>query len=103
MSHVVLLGLVAFFAVNVARRLPGVADWTLNGIKPWACDVCMSFWVVAAISGIRYGVHRHFDIWDAVATAGVCLLLLILSAPRPAPLPPPPDRPKIFPDETGAE
>jgi hypothetical protein len=40
-------------SVCVVRALPLVAEWTNKGIKPWACDLCMSFWTsVAALAAL---------------------------------------------------
>ena len=26
------------------RAVPPFSTWNENGVKPWACDLCMSFW-----------------------------------------------------------
>lgn len=42
--YVVLVALSAASIVPVVRALPGIQGWVQRGIKPWACDLCMSFW-----------------------------------------------------------
>lgn len=39
-----LVGLTAVGLIQVVRALPLVRDWVLRGTKPWACDLCMSWW-----------------------------------------------------------
>lgn len=39
-----LIGMSAAAVPPVLRALPFISDWTARGIKPWACDLCMSFW-----------------------------------------------------------
>jgi len=36
----------------VLRFLPPVSRWNEAGIKPWGCDLCMSFWCSALCLGV---------------------------------------------------
>ena len=45
------LGLTVVGAIQVIRALPGVRRWVLNGVKPWACDLCMSWWLSLLAAG----------------------------------------------------
>lgn len=81
LTAVVVLGFASFFAVSAIRRLPVVEGWTLTGVKPWACNLCMSLWVALAWTLVTRapGVFRGDYIasgltWAAVA--GVCLVML---------------------------
>lgn len=40
----ILVALTAAGLVPVVRQVPAVQDWMFKGIKPWVCDLCMSFW-----------------------------------------------------------
>jgi len=35
---------------TAVRALPLVQRWMLDRVKPWACDVCMSFWTVGLVT-----------------------------------------------------
>ncbi len=56
----------AFIALTVpglvlaVRALPPVLRWVEAGVKPWSCDVCLSFWASAAL-GI--GAANAFGDW----------------------------------------
>jgi hypothetical protein len=43
------LGLAAFYLATLVRALPGVRGLVRSGIKPFACDVCMSAWCALAV------------------------------------------------------
>ncbi len=59
------------------RALPTIERRMMAGLKPWACDVCMSFWTVATFTTIAAGVLGD---WRLLVIAGpaytVCLGLL---------------------------
>lgn len=40
------LGFLAAGMTVLIRVLPGVSFWVEHGVKPWACDKCMSFWLI---------------------------------------------------------
>jgi hypothetical protein len=40
------------------RALPPVQRWMFQRQKPWACDVCMSFWTTAAVGG-ALAIAKH--------------------------------------------
>ena len=50
------LGLTVAGVIQVIRALPGVRRWVLNGVKPWACDLCMSWWISFLTTGAVVGV-----------------------------------------------
>jgi hypothetical protein len=45
-----LLGATSAGVTTAVRALPVVYSWMLERKKPWACDICMSFWTVALIT-----------------------------------------------------
>lgn len=38
------VGMSAAALPPILRALPFVDTWVMRGIRPWACDLCMSFW-----------------------------------------------------------
>jgi hypothetical protein len=38
-------------AIQVIRALPVVRRWVVSGVKPWACDLCMSWWIAFLFAG----------------------------------------------------
>jgi hypothetical protein len=36
------------------RYAPVISRWTLEGKKPWVCDVCMTLWTTLLISGVVF-------------------------------------------------
>lgn len=95
LTAVTILGLAAFFTVSVVRRLPGIDRWTLTGVKPWACNLCMAFWTsLAWVLAARYQITpsayaQLLMTW--MATGGVCLIVLEWSESLvPTGTPPPP-------------
>jgi hypothetical protein len=46
----VLLGATSAGLTVMVRAMPFVARWVDAGKKPWACDVCMTLWVTAALA-----------------------------------------------------
>lgn len=40
-------GLGAVGLTLVIRAIPPFSGWNERGVKPWACDLCMSFWMSA--------------------------------------------------------
>lgn len=73
--------------VVALRALPPVEKMMFRRVKPWACDLCMSFWctlivgcVIAILSGDRVALAA------AAPSVALCMLLLrTLTAPRGAP------------------
>lgn len=41
---VFLYALTAVALTQIVRKLPPFSRWTLEGKRPWSCDLCMSFW-----------------------------------------------------------
>jgi hypothetical protein len=45
-----LLGSTSAGITTAVRALPPVQRWMFERRKPWACDVCMSFWVTGVLA-----------------------------------------------------
>lgn len=88
MADAALLGLAAYFLVSVIRALPPFRGWVARQVKPWACDLCMSFWSTLVVSGAAIlGGQMAADAVAVGAAGGVCLGLLSALGKRD--LPPP--------------
>ena len=49
MLWAIILGATSAGMTVVIRALPFVQKWIMAQKKPWACDVCMSFWTVGLL------------------------------------------------------
>lgn len=49
LSDAVLRGLAVYALVAIIRALPWVEGKFYRGWKPWACDICMTFWTTVGI------------------------------------------------------
>jgi len=82
-------GLAAAGLTAVVRVLPGVAGLLLAGRKPWACDVCMSWWTALATVGGLHGIT--YDPWVWICLPGAIAVAVFLNsrlqAPAPGPMP----------------
>ena len=78
-------------AVLVIRALPGVEKLVLQGKKPFACDLCMSWWTSILISGflalLFYDPIWFIGVLPSVA-AGVWILGRMYPAPQGGSFPP---------------
>lgn len=76
---VVLVGLFAAGFTQVVRALPYFRDLVFRGVKPWACDLCMSWWGSLA-GALLLGLHaeRGWPTAAVVAVAGVAVSLAVL-------------------------
>lgn len=88
--HALIVGLTTFFVVRTLRVLPAVRDWDRAGRRPWACDVCMTFWVAGLWTLVLLWPPpfswRDLVMWPA--GAGVALLILDwLGRPPPPEVP----------------
>ena len=86
----VVLGMSAAALPPITRALPFVQSWTERGIKPWACDLCMSFWSTAIMTAF----------WSAMgvpALAGLPAFVVTFAVVRfnSEPIGPPPDLPEL--------
>ena len=88
--------------VVVLRSLPIIERKMWDRKKPWACDLCMSFWctllagcVIARASGDRVALLA------CAPSLALCMLLLrALTSPRGAPPPMPRTLPELQEDDS---
>lgn len=88
----VLIALGGFWLTNVVRRLPYFEMATMAGVRPWACNACMSFWSTVPLSAFHFwasGARESALPLVYIAAAGMCMLLLELLNPKPPIIPPP--------------
>jgi len=81
--YALLLGFSAATLITLFRAIP-LGQWLVKtGKKPWACDVCMSFWaVLIAVLGAGNGqLIPWSDLWTAIPAYIVCLWFIKQTAP----------------------
>lgn len=85
----VLVGLGIPGIVLAVRALPWVDARVLAGTKPWACDICMSFWTGAVLVLGAVAVSREFVVFVVAPAAYTIALatLRVLQAPHGEPPP----------------
>lgn len=67
MNHLVVIVVAALGAVGlttVIRAVPPFARLNEHGVKPWACDLCMSFWTTALFLVVG-AISNKVDAFDA--------------------------------------
>lgn len=76
--------------VCVVRALPPFARWANMGIKPWACNLCMSFWTgLGAILTLVAFTGAWHTLVSVPALTGLGIATLArLTPPAPVSLPP---------------
>jgi hypothetical protein len=60
-----IIGMAAAAIPPIVRAAPVVQIWMLRGIKPWACDLCMSFWSTV-LATLFCGVFESFPLFAGV-------------------------------------
>ena len=94
LTSVVVLGLAAFFASSAIRRLPVIETWTLMGVKPFACNLCMALWTgLAWVLVARTSFQPTYFALVWAGSSGIGLLMLEWSESLTAGAPPPPAPP----------
>ena len=71
-------------AVLVIRALPGVGRLVLEAKKPFACDLCMSWWTSIAICGIASWLFQDL-LWFVCVLPSVATGVWTLGRMYPAP------------------
>lgn len=71
-----MLGMAAASAVVVFRAIPPGSRLTATGRKPWACNICMSFWftIITTLLSFSFGLLQK--LWLAIPAYIVCLWFL---------------------------
>jgi len=81
LAYALLLGMAVASMVTVFRAVPPGKTLAATGRKPWACDVCMTFWGTIGIAAIYFfaGVSvapGPFLLYVCAPAYIVCLYLL---------------------------
>lgn len=73
-----MIGMAAASMVVVFRSIPPGSRLTATGKKPWACNICMSFWFTIITTLVSFSFRRlsFEEFWLAVPAYIVCLWLL---------------------------
>jgi len=78
----------AFFLVNLIRSFRWVKVKMIDDVKPFACDLCMSFWGAVIMGWWRVLYAEGYlelagTVVETVASAGCCLVVLKVLAALP--------------------
>lgn len=80
LERILILGFAVFFTVELVRRLPWIETQALKGARPWACHLCMTFWVTATwVTVLHYAAGIAASWQLGPGAAGVCLAILYLT------------------------
>jgi hypothetical protein len=90
----VLVGLGIPGIVLAARALPWVDTRVLAGVKPWACDICMSFWTGAVLVLGAAAIAGALEVLAVAPPAYTIALVVLRHLQAPHGAPPPPDLPE---------
>ena len=83
----VLFGAASASLTVILRAAPFINRWTLAGIKPWVCDICMTLWTTLLIAGACYtlGEPRAALAWLPSYATGLFVLHHITGPSGPPP------------------
>lgn len=70
----ILVALIAAGLIVLLRRLGPIERLVFKGIRPWACDVCMSFWTLLVVAPLFGGGVRGYLV--APPAFALCLWVL---------------------------
>lgn len=91
MTYLLVTAVIAFTVpgmVFAIRALPWVSRMVDAGIKPWVCDVCMSFWLTGGLA--LAAVMRDPTLILCAGPAYTLAMLVLSFMERPSPPPPMP-------------
>lgn len=89
----ILVALSAVSLSGIVRTLGFVRPLVARGVKPWSCDVCLSFWTTLLVGLViflaSYSITRTARLDSLVVVVPAHgLALLLLSRLRPPEIPP---------------
>jgi hypothetical protein len=75
LTYAVFLGLSAASVVSLFRAVPPGKTLAKTGRKPWACDLCMSFWttILGALAAGALGLVPSAEQVGALPAFIICL------------------------------
>lgn len=73
-----LIGMAAASMVVVFRAVPPGLQLVATGKKPWACNICMSFWftILVTLLSCSFKLLTFDKLWAGIPAYIVCLWLL---------------------------
>jgi len=74
--------------VLAVRALPWVEARVLDGVKPWACDVCSCFWATALFATCAAGAASDWRLALCAGPAYTVSLVVLSHLERPTTFPP---------------
>ena len=86
------IALFAYYLVKLTRGFKSMQQRLIDGIKPWACNVCMSFWTTALLTLLIAGLSwciidpKVVNWWLLVPwlpSMGLCTFMLEWTPDRP--------------------
>lgn len=63
--------------VTAVRALPPVAAKVLEGAKPWACNICMSFWATSLVTSVAAAYLQEIGVLLLAGPAYTLALVLL--------------------------
>jgi hypothetical protein len=81
--------------VLAVRALPWVEARVLDGVKPWACDVCSCFWATALFATCAAGAASDWRLALCAGPAYTIALVVLSHLERPVAFPALPDAPGL--------
>jgi len=78
LTHALLLGMTSASLVTIFRAIPLGSRLLKTEKKPWACDICMSFWMtwIVFLAAWFCDLVAYMDFWLVAPAYIVCLWFL---------------------------
>ena len=85
----VVIGTTAPGVAIVLRALPAIERLVLEGTRPWACDVCLSWWCAAVTTLVAAFASHDLEVLWAAGPAYPFAYKLLVWFSQPTSVPPP--------------
>lgn len=101
-AFVFLVAATAVGATEAIRKAPLIRGWNEQGIKPWACDLCMSFWLTLIVVLLAVVVPSEPQLyWIGAWMPAFALAYSWLTRVTPVPVDVHPGLPELVPGKRG--
>lgn len=74
---ILLISLFSASFIQISRAIWPIKNLIKKKIKPFACDLCMSFWIVLITSSVCYQDGFYVPIEKTLLTAGCSFILCL--------------------------
>jgi hypothetical protein len=84
--YALVAGAAAVGTIEAIRQAPGIRDLNERGVKPWACDLCMSFWMTLLIAIVAAFLPEQLELgrlWAWMPSFAVAYSWLTRVTPAP--------------------